>query len=208
MLKIRCLTLSSCLLLVLSAACYAESEPGSSDAHRSGVQLMSTTVDLASHDLCWTTDDGQVRVDLDATMLDSAATGYLPLPLGVDVHATLVRPGQACDAESALDLDTSVLADETFAVLTIDVDAHGELDGSFAELRDEDDTALRMGGCNPGATSLHTETITGSNGSCSTRSRLYECKTVYLFHGEYANVMSETYDSGWLDCSDPCLTEA
>ena len=142
-------------------------------------------------------------------MLDSVATGYLDLPVTSDARATLVEPGVACSAAKGIELELSGLeqTDGEFAVLAVERSVDGGFQGSFAEINDanEDDVKLRMGGCSPGEYSVNTQTITGSGGSCQTRTVLRECRHVHGYGYDYGNMLDVTYDSGWLDCSDPCL---
>lgn len=198
--------------LAIAAGCSnaSETDPG---AHRAGVQIVSTTLDLSEFDLCWQVDGSELRVELDREMLDSAGTRILDLPRGTGLEVALVEPGQGCEAQAAKNvlLEPSVVGAAEEAVLYLSEEPSGGVHGALVPVASSegfDEVSLRGGGCNGAAPYAHRETVTSSGGGCSTRARLYECQTFWLGGpvGESLSGYVETYDSGWVDCSDACLS--
>ncbi|MEM6294534.1 MAG: hypothetical protein AAGA54_24890 [Myxococcota bacterium] len=205
------IALSSALGLLAMGCDRGGAEP---QDHRAGVQLMSTSVDLSTHDLCWQADGEMTRIELDAAMLDSVATGYLDIPVSADVRAWLVAPGAACGEDSTGEVELGGLefVDSTFSIVAVDANETGGFTGAFADVvdGDEENISHRGGDCSIGDYSVTTTTETGSGGSCRTRTVLRECQQyIHPMHGglPWGNVMATTYDSGWIDCSDPCMAE-
>lgn len=198
--------------LAVAAGCSnaGQTDPG---AHRAGVQIVSTTLDLSAFDLCWQVDGSETRVELDREMLDPKGTRILDLPRGSELEVALVEPGQGCEARAAKHvlLGTSVVDAAEGAVLYLSEGPSGGVQGDFVPVdssEGSDEVSLRGGGCNGAAPYAHRETVISSGGGCSTRARLYECQTVWLGGpvGESLSGYVETYDSGWVDCSDACLS--
>lgn len=204
-------SVASAVFLAALVGC-TESDPGHHDDHRSHVRVVSTSVNLAAYDLCWATESGEVRIELDAEMVDASATRQLALSLETGVRASLVAPGEGCDAPSAtrLALDWSGLSEEgeDAVLLVTDVtreEAHGRV--LSAEGDGEENHALRSSSCEGAEPYARRESFMDGSGACRTRARLYECRTVYVGMGEYISGYTTTYDSGWVDCSQPRCDE-
>ncbi len=177
------------------------------EAHRSGVQIISTSLDLASLDLCWSTPSETVRVRLDEEMVDEDATRFLDLPFDGDVRVSVVSPEESCSS-AGFDVTSSLSSADEGVVLVLAGTPEDGLDAHLLPSNSADGENLSLrGGCSGGDASATRTTQYFAGGGCSTRAVLYECRSVWINMGGpepgfYSNRMVQTYDSGWVDCSD------
>lgn len=219
--KTRLFALVAALPLLGSTAisCVADSthqgELGDGNAQ---IRLMSTSVDLASMDVCWVQQDGTTTlISTDAELLDSVSTRFLELPLDSLAAVRLAHPGTGCDASSVLDLwlhreDDDMSADKhRILVVEGSLEDPATLAGHLLveDTERSPESVEFRSGCRVGAYAVHrVETVVDN--VCTTRATLSVCETRFYSDGEGGvygvNSWNDIYDSGNVDCSvDPCI---
>ena len=201
----------SILSIVTSVVCGCAAPDNSDASLDSGVQIISTSLDLSSVDLCWNTPSGQTLVHLDEQMLDSESTRLLDLPIEDGLHVTLVAQGDSCTAAPLADVALRPASSDGDSPLALVLSGSvGEsVSGALVPVQsDADDVVSLRSSCQPGALFVMRTTRHSNNGGCWTRATLTECLPALTpggssDQGSYA--LFETYDSGWVSCSQQAV---